>query len=113
LNAESAAGTIPAGVDTPEILVDIDVLDRNIARMARAVQAKGLVLRPHAKTHKIPEIAARQLAAGAVGLTVATIGEAEVFAASGVQDLFIAYPCGSHRKRRSGSGSLRQARRFQ
>jgi D-serine deaminase-like pyridoxal phosphate-dependent protein len=92
LNAESAAGTIPADVDTPEILVDVDVLDRNIARMARAVQAKGLVLRPHAKTHKIPEIAARQLAAGAVGLTVATIGEAEVFAASGVQDLFIAYP---------------------
>jgi D-serine deaminase-like pyridoxal phosphate-dependent protein len=92
LNAEGAAGTIPADVDTPEILVDVDVLDRNIARMARAVQAKGLVLRPHAKTHKIPEIAARQLAAGAVGLTVATIGEAEVFAASGVQDLFIAYP---------------------
>ncbi|MDQ0674585.1 D-serine deaminase-like pyridoxal phosphate-dependent protein [Pseudarthrobacter siccitolerans] len=92
MNAESAAATIPADIDTPEILVDVDVLDRNITRMARAVQAKGLVLRPHAKTHKIPEIAARQLAAGAVGLTVATIGEAEVFAASGVQDLFIAYP---------------------
>jgi D-serine deaminase-like pyridoxal phosphate-dependent protein len=90
--AESAATLIPADVDTPEILVDIDILDRNIARMAQSVKAKGLALRPHAKTHKIPELAARQLAAGAVGLTVATIGEAEVFAASGVQDLFIAYP---------------------
>jgi D-serine deaminase-like pyridoxal phosphate-dependent protein len=90
--AGSAAAPIPADVDTPEILVDVDILDRNIKRMAQAVKAKGLALRPHAKTHKIPEIAARQLAAGAAGLTVATIGEAEVFAASGVQDLFIAYP---------------------
>jgi D-serine deaminase-like pyridoxal phosphate-dependent protein len=92
LNTDGAAAPIPAAVDTPEILVDVDILDRNIERMAQAVKAKGLALRPHAKTHKIPEIAARQLAAGAVGLTVATIGEAEVFAASGVQDLFIAYP---------------------
>ncbi|VXC27677.1 D-TA family PLP-dependent enzyme [Arthrobacter sp. 9AX] len=90
MNAGNAA--IPAGIDTPEILVDMDILDRNIARMSQAVQAKGLALRPHAKTHKIPEIAHRQLAAGAVGLTVATIGEAEVFAAAGVMDLFIAYP---------------------
>src|SRR5690349_18698991 len=92
VNAESAPATIPADVDTPEILVDVDILDRNIERMAQAVKAKGLALRPHAKTHKIPEIAARQLAAGAAGLTVATIGEAEVFAAAGVKDLFIAYP---------------------
>ena len=60
--------------------------------MASAVRAKGLQLRPHAKTHKIPEIAARQIAAGASGLTVATIGEAEVFAAGGADDIFIAYP---------------------
>jgi D-serine deaminase-like pyridoxal phosphate-dependent protein len=92
VNAESAPAMIPAAVDTPEILVDVDILDRNIQRMAQAVKAKGLALRPHAKTHKIPEIAARQLAAGAAGLTVATIGEAEVFAAAGVKDLFIAYP---------------------
>ena len=86
------AQMIPADVETPDILVDLDVLDRNIARMADTVRAKGLALRPHAKTHKIPEIAARQLAAGATGLTVATIGEAEVFAGAGVDDLFIAYP---------------------
>ncbi|MBV2156689.1 D-TA family PLP-dependent enzyme [Kitasatospora sp. SUK 42] len=83
---------IPAEIDTPDIMVDLDVLERNIERMAGALRAKGLRLRPHAKTHKMPEIAARQLAAGAVGLTVATIGEAEVFAEHGVTDLFIAYP---------------------
>ena len=89
---ETPEVTIPKEIDTPEIMVDVDILDRNIERMASAVGAKGLRLRPHAKTHKIPEIAARQIAAGASGLTVATIGEAEVFAAAGVHDLFIAYP---------------------
>lgn len=84
--------TIPSEIDTPDILIDVDILERNIARMATAVREKGLILRPHAKTHKIAEIAARQMAAGAAGLTVATIGEAEVFAAAAVDDLFIAYP---------------------
>ncbi|AMM30920.1 alanine racemase [Sinomonas atrocyanea] len=83
---------VPPQIDTPEIMVDADALRRNIERMAAGVAAKGLALRPHAKTHKIPEIAALQLAAGAVGLTVATIGEAEVFAEHGAADLFIAYP---------------------
>lgn len=91
-NQETPAVTIPEEIDTPEVMVDLDVLERNIDRMASAVRAKGLRLRPHAKTHKIPEIAALQIAAGASGLTVATIGEAEVFAAAGVGDLFIAYP---------------------
>ncbi|MBT8162400.1 MULTISPECIES: D-TA family PLP-dependent enzyme [Arthrobacter] len=84
--------TIPEKVDTPEILIDRDVLQQNINRMAAAVHAKGLKLRPHVKTHKIPEIAQLQLAAGAVGITVATLGEAEVFADQGVTDIFIAYP---------------------
>jgi D-serine deaminase-like pyridoxal phosphate-dependent protein len=84
--------TIPAEIDTPDIMIDVDILDRNIARMATAVREKGLALRPHAKTHKITEIAARQMAAGAAGLTVATIGEAEVFADAGIDDIFIAYP---------------------
>src|SRR3954470_19039666 len=73
-------------------MIDRDVLKRNIDRMAAAVQAKGLALRPHAKTHKVPEIAELQLAAGAVGLTVATLGEAEIFAGHGADDIFIAYP---------------------
>jgi D-serine deaminase-like pyridoxal phosphate-dependent protein len=84
--------TIPAEIDTPEIIIDRDVLQRNIERMATTVRAKGLHLRPHVKTHKVPEIAEMQLAAGAVGLTVATLGEAEVFAEHGAEDIFIAYP---------------------
>lgn len=77
---------------TPYLRLDVAVLDRNLAVMADAARAAGVALRPHAKTHKCPQIAARQLAAGAVGLTVATIGEAEVFAAPCFDDLFIAYP---------------------
>ncbi|MFE7629684.1 alanine racemase [Kocuria sp. NPDC057446] len=83
---------IPEEVDTPDVLIDRDVLQRNVEKMAAAVRERGLRLRPHAKTHKVPEIAALQLAAGAAGLTVATLGEAEVFAAHGAEDLFVAYP---------------------
>jgi D-serine deaminase-like pyridoxal phosphate-dependent protein len=82
-----------AAPTTPALVVDLDTLDRNIARMAEAASGSGFRLRPHGKTHKCPPIAARQIAAGAVGLTVATIGEAEAYAAAGVGDDFlIAYP---------------------
>ena len=77
---------------TPFLQVGLDVLDANIAAMARFAAERGLALRPHAKTHKAPELARRQLAAGAVGLTVATVSEAEVFAAAGAPDVFVAYP---------------------
>ncbi|MFH5878738.1 D-TA family PLP-dependent enzyme [Arthrobacter sp. NA-172] len=73
-------------------MIDIDVLERNIERMASSMRNRGLKLRPHVKTHKTLEIASKQLAAGAHGLTVATIGEAEVFAAGEASDIFIAYP---------------------
>jgi len=82
-----------AAPTTPALIVDVDTLDRGIARMAEAASANGFRLRPHAKTHKCPQIAAKQLEAGAIGLTVATIGEAEAFVAAGVAtDVFIAYP---------------------
>ena len=77
---------------TPYLTVDVDVLRRNLATMATWAAERSVALRPHAKTHKSLEIAALQLELGAVGLMVATIGEAEVFAAGGVDDLFIAYP---------------------
>lgn len=83
---------IPEGVVTPGVLVDAEVLQGNIDRMAGAARARGLRLRPHVKTHKVKEIADLQLASGAVGLTVATVGEAEVFVAGGALDVFIAYP---------------------
>lgn len=79
------------GVATPALVVDTAVLDRNIAATHRFLTQSGVRIRPHVKTHKSLEIAGRQLAAGASGLTVATIGEAEVFAQV-CDDLFIAYP---------------------
>lgn len=77
---------------TPALVVDVDILQANIDAAAALAADRGLALRPHVKTHKTPEIAALQLAAGAVGITVATIGEAEVFADAGCDDLLIAYP---------------------
>lgn len=77
---------------TPNLVVDLDVLDRNIAAMAARAQRAGVALRPHVKTHKIPQMAEMQRAAGAQGITVATIGEAEVFVRAGFDDVFIAYP---------------------
>lgn len=83
---------LPDGVTTPALVVDPEVLDGNISRMAEASRSQGFALRPHAKSHKCARIADRQLRAGARGLSVATIGEAEAFARAGVDDLFIAYP---------------------
>src|SRR4051794_22130077 len=77
---------------TPYLLVDADVLEANVAEMAAFARDRGLRLRPHAKTHKCPQVAAAQAAAGATGLTVATVAEAETFVAAGARDLFVAYP---------------------
>lgn len=78
--------------DTPYLFVDSEILERNLESMASHAKAQGFELRPHAKTHKIPEVAKLQLLHGAKGITVATIGEAEVFARKGIRDIFIAYP---------------------
>jgi D-serine deaminase-like pyridoxal phosphate-dependent protein len=80
-------------------VVDREVLESNLAAMASHARDHGVALRPHAKTHKCTEIARRQLALGAVGLTVATVGEAELFADAGFDDLFIAYPLWAAGKR--------------
>jgi D-serine deaminase-like pyridoxal phosphate-dependent protein len=77
-------------LDTPSLVVDLDQLEQNIARMARQVKASGAKLRPHTKTHKSAEIARMQLAHGASGITVAKLGEAEAMAAAGFDDIFIA-----------------------
>ncbi len=79
-------------LDTPFLMLDLDQLDQNIAQMAQFAANHGLHLRPHVKTHKCPAIARRQQAKGATGFTVAKLGEAEVLADHGLQDLFIAYP---------------------
>jgi D-serine deaminase-like pyridoxal phosphate-dependent protein len=77
---------------TPFLLVDADVLEANVVAMAAYARDRGLALRPHAKTHKTHQIAAAQLAAGAVGLTVATVAEAETFVGAGARDVLVAYP---------------------
>ena len=79
-------------LETPAVLVDLDVLERNVARMAELARAQGLKLRPHAKTHKVIEIAQKQRAAGARGLCLSKVSEAEVFVQAGFDDVFIAYP---------------------
>jgi D-serine deaminase-like pyridoxal phosphate-dependent protein len=76
-------------LDTPALYVDLDVLERNIVRMQEQCRAWGVALRPHVKTHKIPEIAQMQLDAGASGITVAKVGEAEVLPGA---DVLVAYP---------------------
>jgi D-serine deaminase-like pyridoxal phosphate-dependent protein len=78
--------------DTPYLAIDKKLLAKNIERMAKQTTKAGINLRPHVKTHKIPELAKLQLASGAVGITVATIGEAELFSKKGLRDIFIAYP---------------------
>src|SRR2546421_5486544 len=78
-------------LDTTALLVDLDRLERNIASMARVASTGGKSLRPHTKTHKTPEIASLQMKAGAAGLTVAKLGEAEVYAQRGFTDIFIAH----------------------
>ncbi len=83
---------LPAELSTPCLVVDQAVLEANLRATATSAADRGFALRPHAKTHKCVEIARRQLELGAVGLTVATIGEAEVFVAAGCTDLFIGYP---------------------
>lgn len=83
---------LPEDIDTPALLVDFDTLVANVDSMASRMLGKGVALRPHAKTHKSPQIAHIQLDRGACGLTVASLGEAEVFADAGCEDVFIAYP---------------------
>lgn len=82
-------------VPTPALLVDIDILDRNIALMRDYAVALGVKLRPHAKAHKCVEIARRIAAAGAIGACCATIGEAEAMAAGGVGGILVTAPLSS------------------
>lgn len=77
-------------ISTPALIVDYDVLQRNIKKMAQFARENKVNLRPHVKTHKCPIIAHMQLEAGAQGICVAKVSEAEVFAASGIKDILIA-----------------------
>ena len=79
-------------LETPALLIDVDVMERNLRRVADYARTHGLRLRPHTKTHKIPALARRQVELGAAGVAVAKVTEAEVMVESGTPDLLIAYP---------------------
>src|SRR5215467_501212 len=83
-------GQQKSALDTPALLVDLDVMEGNIARIVATCRTYGVAWRPHSKSHKTPEIAQMQIAAGAVGVTCAKLGEAEVMAAAGIHDILIA-----------------------
>ncbi|MGH7326564.1 MAG: DSD1 family PLP-dependent enzyme [Candidatus Rokuibacteriota bacterium] len=76
-------------IPTPALVLDLDRFERNLARMAEHVRRHSKQLRPHAKTHRCPEIARRQIAAGALGVACAKLGEAEVMAAAGIRGLLV------------------------
>jgi D-serine deaminase-like pyridoxal phosphate-dependent protein len=78
-------------LDTPTAIVDLEVLEDNIARLQAYLSRHGIANRPHIKTHKIPAIARMQVNAGAVGITCQKIGEAEVMAEAGIGDIFLPY----------------------
>jgi D-serine deaminase-like pyridoxal phosphate-dependent protein len=85
-------------LDTPALVIDLDIMERNLRRMAEYTEEHGLRLRPHTKTHKIPALARKQLDLGAAGLTIAKVGEAEVMLGANPPDLLLAYPIIGRRK---------------
>jgi D-serine deaminase-like pyridoxal phosphate-dependent protein len=83
---------LPTGIDTPALVIDLDIAERNSRQLVETLAVRGQSLRPHAKTHKSVGLAKLQLETGARGITVGNLGEAEVLADGGIDDLFIAYP---------------------
>jgi D-serine deaminase-like pyridoxal phosphate-dependent protein len=87
-----AAGLTKANIATPAIVVDLDAFEANVKKMADHCREAKCGFRPHAKTHKCPEIARRQIAAGALGICVATVPEAEAMAAAGIGGVLLTSP---------------------
>jgi D-serine deaminase-like pyridoxal phosphate-dependent protein len=89
---ERVSSLVDQITDTPELVVDLDVVRANVRRSGALAREAGVALRPHVKTHKLPEIARMQVENGAVGIQVAKLGEAEVMAAAGIDDILVGYP---------------------
>jgi D-serine deaminase-like pyridoxal phosphate-dependent protein len=83
-------GTPKDELDTPALCIDLDALEANVRQAAALCREHGVHWRPHAKCHKSPDVARRLIEAGAIGLTCAKLGEAEVFAAAGISELLVA-----------------------
>jgi len=82
-------GDLLSTVDTPALVLDLDAFERNLQRMADALRGRNVRLRAHAKSHKCPEIALRQVALGAVGICCQKAGEASVFVDAGIEDVLV------------------------
>jgi D-serine deaminase-like pyridoxal phosphate-dependent protein len=91
-HVERVAALTELALDTPEVVLDLDIVRANIDRAATQAREAGVALRPHTKTHNLPQIARLQLGAGAVGVQVAKLGEAEVMAGAGIGDILVGYP---------------------
>lgn len=87
--AAARVGDPVGAIDTPALVIDLDAMERNLARMAEFANARGIKLRPHAKMHKSAAVAAMQLRAGAVGVCVQKTGEAEAMADGGIRDIYL------------------------
>ncbi|MGH7943947.1 MAG: DSD1 family PLP-dependent enzyme [Opitutaceae bacterium] len=87
-----------ADLPTPALLVDLDLFEANLERMADHCKQAGCGLRPHAKTHKCAEVARRQIAAGALGICVATVAEAEAMVAADIRGVLLTSPIVDHNK---------------
>jgi 3-hydroxy-D-aspartate aldolase len=88
--SSAARSSALADLSTPALVVDLEVLDANVAAMAALVEGTGKTIRPHVKTHRTPEIARRQLGGPAIGVTCATVGEAEAMVEAGIDDVLVA-----------------------
>jgi 3-hydroxy-D-aspartate aldolase len=97
-NPPAAPGMTLADVDTPALIVDLDAFERNLRRMADFARQAGVRLRPHAKTHKSPEVARRQVALGAVGVCCQKVAEAEIMVAGGIKDVLVSNEVAGARK---------------
>jgi D-serine deaminase-like pyridoxal phosphate-dependent protein len=85
-----------AMLQTPALVIDLDAFERNVSRMAEHARKVGVSLRPHAKTHKSVEVAKLQIAAGALGVCAAKLGEAEALAAGGIESVLVTSPVVTH-----------------
>jgi D-serine deaminase-like pyridoxal phosphate-dependent protein len=103
MSIETLKADVAREFGTPAVVIDLDVVDRNIARLQAMCDAAGVANRPHIKTHKSPIIAAMQRAAGARGITCQKVGEAEIMAEAGHDDILITYNIlGEHKLGRLG-----------
>jgi D-serine deaminase-like pyridoxal phosphate-dependent protein len=103
-------GTPVQELDTPCLVVDLDKMERNMRDWQDTINKHGMKLRPHIKTHKVPELALQQQKLGAVGIACAKVTEAEPFVAAGCRDVVIAYPVVGHDKWQNVARLARDAR---